>query len=189
MNWKFLLVGIIICLIVIVTIMRRKIHFKPTDSLQQIPDSILENMSEELKFLITTSDKVFTRLKKIGFEGLGDAEKVFVCVWELEGQVNNGGFHQFFFNSSGEYSVEAVSAFEKIGATKMAGIIQRANTMFKDGRPPKNWESRQEELLKMPESATEEMERLTNEFYKYPDDVDKLLYQFVLKHREEFLDI
>jgi len=190
MNWKFLLAGIIICLLVIVTIMRRKpFVVKPSDSLQQIPDSILENMSEELKFLMTINDKVFARLKNVGFDGLRDAEKVFVCVWVLKGQVDNGGFDQFFFNSSGEYSVEAVSAFEKIGATKIAEIIQQANGMFKNGQPPKNWEYRQEELSKMPESAEKELGRLTDEFYKCTEDVDKLLYQFVLKHREEFLDI
>jgi len=38
-----------------------------------------------------------------GFEKLSDAEKLYYALTLLQDEVNNGGFHQFFFNSSGSY--------------------------------------------------------------------------------------
>ena len=60
--------------------------------------------------------------------------------------------------------------------------------MFKNGKPPKDWNARQEELTRLPKSAQETLRHLDNEFYKYDEDITKLLYEFVVKHHSEFLD-
>lgn len=36
-----------------------------------------------------------------GFAGLSEAEKIYWAVALLRNEINNGGFHQYFFNSSG----------------------------------------------------------------------------------------
>lgn len=41
----------------------------------------------------------------------------------VEGEVNNGGFNQFYFNSSGQLPTWA---FEIIGANKFAELVQKA---------------------------------------------------------------
>lgn len=38
-----------------------------------------------------------------GFNGLSDPEKVYYALTLFQNEINNGGFHQFFFNSSGAY--------------------------------------------------------------------------------------
>ncbi len=38
-----------------------------------------------------------------GFNSLSDADKLYYVVTLFRDEVNNGGFHQFFFNSSGSY--------------------------------------------------------------------------------------
>jgi len=38
-----------------------------------------------------------------GFNALSDPEKLYYALDLFQGEVNNGGFHQFFFNSSGSY--------------------------------------------------------------------------------------
>jgi hypothetical protein len=189
MNWKFILVVIIICTVIIVSIYRWQAKRELQEEAQQAVKLPSKNIPEEVKFLIGVSEKVFARSEKVGFDGLTDPERVFYCVWILEGQVNNGGFDQFFFNSSGNYSTETVDALEKIGAAKTAGIVRRANSVFKNGQPSKNWTARQEELLAMPESVTQILTQLDKEFYKYEEDLSKLLYEFVTKHRAEFPDV
>ena len=37
---------------------------------------------------------------------------------ELEAEINNGGFDQYFFNSAGDKAAEAINALEAIGANK-----------------------------------------------------------------------
>ena len=41
----------------------------------------------------------------------------------LEGEVNNGGFHQYFYNSAGDRTAETIQALEIIGAFAMADIV------------------------------------------------------------------
>lgn len=38
-----------------------------------------------------------------GFDTLSDAEKLYYALTLFQNEVNNGGFHQFFFNRSGSY--------------------------------------------------------------------------------------
>jgi hypothetical protein len=38
-----------------------------------------------------------------GFDALSDAEKLYYALTLFQNEVNNGGFHQVFFNSSGSY--------------------------------------------------------------------------------------
>lgn len=47
--------------------------------------------------------------------------------WIVEGEVNNGGFNQYYWNSSGRYASAAVEAFEFFSATKHAELMREAN--------------------------------------------------------------
>src|SRR5690606_14789899 len=53
-----------------------------------------------------------------GFEGLSEAEKKYFAVCCLSGEVYNGGFHQFFFNSAGAYYKYVLSGLEEMGASE-----------------------------------------------------------------------
>jgi hypothetical protein len=49
--------------------------------------------------------------------------------WEVEAEVNNGGFHQYYWNAAGRYSKQAVEGFEFFGAVKHAALMREANTI------------------------------------------------------------
>jgi hypothetical protein len=57
---------------------------------------------------------------------LNPVEAVVVAVEAMEREVNNGGFAQFFANSSCEHAPTLVAALEQLGASKTATIFQRA---------------------------------------------------------------
>ena len=52
----------------------------------------------------------------------------------MESEVLNGGFFQFFFNSTGMLADEAVVGAHRIGAEDVASIIRAALNIFPDGR-------------------------------------------------------
>lgn len=56
--------------------------------------------------LIRISEAVWAQEAAEGIDGLSPAERVFLCVWNLEAEVNNGGFGQFFANSAGDNALE-----------------------------------------------------------------------------------
>jgi len=54
-------------------------------------------------------------------------------LWATQGvddEVNNGGFNQYFFNSSGQWAMEAIEGFLLIGAVERAEIVKAAVDQF-----------------------------------------------------------
>ena len=94
----------------------------------------------------------------------------------LEGEVSNGGFHQYFYNSAGDKTAETIEALEIVGALAMADILKRVAQRFPCGMPPKNRFERQDILLAYPSAAS--FRELDEEFYKYPDNLAALVTKY-----------
>lgn len=95
--------------------------------------------------------------------------------------MNNGGFDQYYFNSSGNLAFYAPSALRKIGAHQMAKLTEDANKVFGPGGPARNTDERQSQLLALspnggPSNAWDELDRA---FYSYPVDISMLLTAFL----------
>ena len=117
---------------------------------------------------------------------LSEAERIFYITQKLEMEVNNGGFSQFFYNSSGNFSNELVSAFTAIGAKATAAICQKATSAF--GRViPVDRNERQEMLDEFENEEIDEiLEECDSAFYDYEDDLNELNYNFVMNNKESF---
>jgi hypothetical protein len=61
---------------------------------------------------------------------LSRGQKAVYVTWILEGEVNNGGFNQFYFNSSGQLADLAENSFKDIGADKFAELVKQANSIY-----------------------------------------------------------
>ncbi len=53
----------------------------------------------------------------------------------LDNEVLNGGFQQFFWNSSGEFALMALEALELLGASEHAAVLRSAIATFESERP------------------------------------------------------
>jgi hypothetical protein len=104
-------------------------------------------------------------------------EEVVELVGELESEVNNGGFDQFFFNSSGDKAADTIVALEQIGAKHTADIFRQAVSKFPGGMPSTNRFERQEQLeILSPDGDAFEAE--DSAFYEYKDDIAALVAAF-----------
>ena len=117
---------------------------------------------------------------------LSEAERIFYITQTLEMEVNNGGFSQFFYNSSGNFSNELVGAFTAIGANATAAICQKAISAF--GRDiPVDRDEREEMLDELENDEIDEiLEECDSAFFDYEDDLNELNYNFVMKNKESF---
>lgn len=98
-------------------------------------------------------------------------------VEELEAEVNNGGFDQYFFNSAGGNAAAAIEALDALGAHKTANIVRRACAKFPGGMPPSNRTERQGPLETVsPDSDA--FEDVDDAFYEYEDDLVGLVRTF-----------
>jgi hypothetical protein len=135
--------------------------------------------------LFKISDAVWAREAKYGFRALSNPERVFFCVWNLEAEVNNGGFSQYFDKSAGDYAAETPGALKTIGAAGMADLFERAMAVFGAAGLPADREKRLEAIETLPESALERWEELDATFIKLPSP-EAELRAFVEAHRSEF---
>ncbi len=121
---------------------------------------------------------------------LNDVERLFVFVENVEREVNNGGFDQFFLNSSGDYARESYEALNTIGATKAAAILKRAMSIFPGGEVPKEAEMREEELEKTGEDGRAKwFDACDTEYYEQNDEnIGALLLKYVRENSSGFRD-
>jgi hypothetical protein len=124
-------------------------------------------------------DDAFTRFLDDSFETLAERDRILVAIWWLEGDVNNGGFGQYFRNSSGDQAWFAPQALRRIGAEKMTAIVEEANAEFGPGGPPRDRDERQERLLAMTGAQRARLDALDRRFCDYPDDLSRLLCAFL----------
>jgi hypothetical protein len=108
------------------------------------------------------------------FSKLTEHQKLFYLYQNLEREINNGGFDQYFSNSSGENAHETILSLEAIGANKTADILQKAIDQFPDKIVPKDRNERTETIAQIEEAADNGWTNLDRKFYEYEDDLNTL---------------
>ena len=128
-------------------------------------------------------DRLFAIAEDIGSKpmaSLSPAQQTFKMVWELEAEVNNGGFDQYFLNSSGRNAPRVEAALRSIGAGKCADIAARAfETVSATDLDWSNDTRRQAHMDNMAASAEDALSALDEKFFDYPDALSELLAKFV----------
>lgn len=117
-------------------------------------------------------------------EDLSAPQKVFYLNQNLEREVNNGGFHQFFFNSSGDHSDETVGALEAIGAMKTADLLRSSIAKFPGGTVPRDQDDRQ--VLMIDTLSNGVFEELDERFFAYEDPLTDLNFEWIRNNAGEF---
>ena len=107
---------------------KRPIHKELTKSIldglpdDQLEQAVYDNISE---IIGEDYENELSNVKK-----LTKGQKAIFSTWAVEAEVNNGGFNQFYFNSSGQYGDMAVEGFETVDATKHAELMREANKIY-----------------------------------------------------------
>jgi hypothetical protein len=107
----------------------------------------------------------------------------------LEGEVDNGGFSQFFFNSSAEFTYEARDGFWLIGARQTAQVVVDAIALEMEKGTP---------YSRFPDSFTYHQDLgerydyadytdLEDHFYARPENLSRLRIKYMREHPEQFV--
>lgn len=121
-----------------------------------------------------------------GLAAFSQAERYVYAVQGMMREVNNGGWSQFFFNSSGELAPDLVPALQAIGAPRNLSIAKRALQLY--GKPASlGADDRARQLARVTRDGEDNpWEALEDEFYENPEDLDTLLLRFIAEHPAEF---
>jgi len=138
------------------------------------------------KILIKLSESAMTKVWKEDFAKQSFPQKVFSAIWEVEAEVNNGGFSQYFFNNSRASAWFVARALEEIGAPKTANICKRAIAAAFPSGLPDDLDSIRSAAADFSEDIREKLWALDKEFYSYPHNLTDLLFAYVKRHPDEF---
>jgi Domain of unknown function (DUF4375) len=110
-----------------------------------------------------------------------EEERIILAIEALEREVNNGGYHQFFVNSSRDYGPIIVDALHRIGCPKTAAITQKAvkvaqaTGMTAEEIEHETWEENEER-----QEALAECDTL---YFEGPENIEESLFAFIKANR------
>jgi hypothetical protein len=164
----------------------RKIYKRLTpEILASIPDDKLEQAIVDYVY-----EKVAGRHDQEAriIRGMSDGLRATHATWVVEAEVNNGGFNQFFWNSSQEYAGEAVAGFALFELPTLAQLMLRAIAVNdKETARLKKFKKRGS-LEAFSESYKENpINDLDKQFYEAAKSLSATRIAFIRKHPDLFV--
>lgn len=121
---------------------------------------------------------------------LSKSEQAIYIIWNLEGEINNGGFNQYYLNSSGQFADLAPAALKLIHANKFAELVNKANNIYK--KEYKNITKHQDGTLEgfSKSYVDNPLNELDDEFYDLykTEKLENLLVEYIRQNKSEFVD-
>ena len=132
------------------------------------PHQILSNLSAIIMY----------KEQDAGLSSLNLAERHVYVIDGMITEVNNGGFDQFFFNSTGELAYELIPALTEVGSVQFKDIASRAIDIF--GKLPSlDEDSRYAHLENITHDGELQLwEACDDEFYECEEQLEELVVRY-----------
>lgn len=111
-------------------------------------------------------------------------------IWALEAEVNNGGYNQFYFNSSGKFCKYLPEVLKLVGANKFADLTKRANETF-EKENSKITQHQDGTLAGFSKSYDNNpLNKFDDEFYDLyqTENLQQIQVDYIRKNKKEFID-
>lgn len=160
---------------------------------QALAPQAAENWSDYYGCYCVLVDSIRAELEAIDpdnewYELLSPPRRAVILLDELEREVNNGGFDQYYLNSSGDGAALAPESLRMMGYDVFADLVQRANAQFPEG-PPADRNQRLRVMDSLGPEAAKVWHGLDLEFYATTGtstgNIGEVAH-FILNHATEF---
>jgi hypothetical protein len=121
------------------------------------------------------------KAEREGRQSLTDEERIVLAVEGLEREVNNGGYDQFFVNSSREFAPIIVGALRRIGCKKTANITQNAIEAL--GISDLRSDAIEVVISTRDENRGVKLNRCDDSYYKSTEPIAERLFAFIKANR------
>ncbi len=111
-------------------------------------------------------------------------ERIVLAIEAMEREVGNGGFNQFFYNGSNEFTFELVAALHTVGMPEIAAIAKRAIQAI--GAQPDWTHDDFEDAAADPEDAImNELNDCDSAYYDTEDNIAGRLFEYIKANRHD----
>jgi hypothetical protein len=161
-------------------------------ALESPPDHVANGIPKEYAAVLAIWERINSRMTGPTFdEWLTHGERlvhILFCV--MNSEIENGGVHQFFSNSSGDLAEDAKAGLKEIGAKRVLDVLRKASEVFPKGVVPADRETRNDILEEHEDEEGDafwkRFDNLSREYYKARQELYEYLLAWIRNHREEF---
>lgn len=122
--------------------------------------------------------------------GWNKSRQAIYMIWLLDGEVNNGGYNQFYSNPSGQFYKHLPDALKRVNAIKTADLMLAANNTYEtqNDKITKHQDGTLEGFSKSYEDNP--LNALDEQFYALSkiENLQKLQVEFIRKYKTDFSD-
>jgi hypothetical protein len=155
------------------------------------PPSMTEILSDEndnTKVFGLLHERMHRKVVKSSYDSLTRVEKIIENIFWLQGEVANGGFDQFFFNSAADHTFDTIESLSMIGADHTRNLVIQACSVFPQGEVPANRSERQKLLMSIGNKGNQLLNTLDGAFYEFKDDLESMTVEYIKKNQEQIKD-
>lgn len=160
---------------------------KRREELDRMSSEELLAVTDDWALCINVSYRLLQRLRLKPGQQLSQPERDLRLAMTLHGEVSSGGFHSFFWNSSGDRALEIHEALKRIGAPSILPLYEKALDAFPDSKPAKDQITRNDQIDALGEEGQFEYFRpLSSEYHQRSKEWSRDCAAFIRKHRDQF---
>lgn len=131
-------------------------------------------------------EKIWEVEESSGYDSLNENQRMHQAVVMCDAEIINGGFAQYFVNSSGDRWKDAVKGYKAMGFRVGLEVLEKALAKFGPDGPSVDRNSRQKQLSKLYQRDDSTFDDLDSRYYKSGEVLDVYLTRFVLENPESF---
>lgn len=135
------------------------------------------------------TSKIWSLLNDVFTEDSNNLTKYELNVYLIEMfimEVHSGGFQSFFEESYGDYTNETLTALIDVKSIKFKDLFEKAISEFPDSNVPKDMFERRLIKEKISVKAQEVWDKLDLECYKYEENIDELVINYIKSNMQYF---
>ena len=114
---------------------------------------------------------------------------IFAFAW-LAREVQNGGFHQFFVNSAGDFWKDVLNGLVAVGDENGLALFRQTLSIFPDSSPSEDRDTRLDQLDELEEhdedKVLDRFKSVTDHYFRAPFPNWELVFDYVKTHPDEF---
>jgi len=119
------------------------------------------------------------------FDELNRGSQVLIGTWELANELYNGGFLQYFLNSSRDRAKPMIELLRSIDAHRAAAILEEATALIGPGTRWADERGCAAAFESMPEELRKSVADLERAFYNELDNLHLLVFSYLSRYRHE----
>ena len=131
-------------------------------------------------------DRIWEKEDSSGWDSLSREQKMYLAVFALDAEVNNGGHSQYFFNSAGDHWQLAFDGLEAMGFEERLEIFKGVLKLFGNQKPFSDRGRRQDQLANVYTKHEDAFDEFDSRYYKASESVEVLSTRFVIQNASKF---